>query len=82
MQAVDGGNLESSGMSSNQWHGLTSHLSRAHAAFFAHWVGLVDMEEAGSRCVCCVCACVRVCTCMCVRMCTCMCVLVCTCNCV
>eukprot|EP00983_Pelagomonas_calceolata_P118976 1160556-Pelagomonas_calceolata.AAC.9 len=52
LQSVDGGTLESSGMSSDQWHGLTAHLSRTHAAFFKHWAGLVDMEEAGNRCVC------------------------------
>jgi hypothetical protein len=50
MQSIDGGNLESSGMSGTQWHSLTAHLSHAHAAFFAHWVKLVDIEEAGNRC--------------------------------
>ena len=48
MQAVEGGTAESSGLG-NQFLALTSHLSDPHTAFLAHWIRLLDLEEAAGR---------------------------------
>eukprot|EP00798_Chlamydomonas_sp_ICE-L_P015376 gene15376-21461_t len=46
-KAVEGGNAESSGMTS--YTALTAHLSPAHTAFFAHWTNLLTLEESAGR---------------------------------
>lgn len=49
VQAVEHGDGPSSGLDPEQWQKVTSHLSDAHCNFFSHWVGLVEVEEAGGR---------------------------------
>ena len=46
---VEGGCAESSGFEPRHFHELAGHVGSAHAAFVAHWMGLVDWEEAGAR---------------------------------
>jgi hypothetical protein len=46
---VEGGTPESSGFEGGHFESLAGHISAPHAAFVAHWMGLVDWEEAGAR---------------------------------
>jgi hypothetical protein len=36
-------------MGPGQFEGLAGHIGAEHAAFVAHWMGLVDWEEGGAR---------------------------------
>ena len=49
LQAMEGGNPNTSGMPAERFMELTSHLSAPHCAFAAHWYSLVCSEEEGSQ---------------------------------
>jgi hypothetical protein len=46
---VERGGAESAGMEPGQFEALAGHTTAEHGAFVAHWMGLVDWEEAGAR---------------------------------